>query len=307
VLRLRRLPDDGHCHRDRPDWTHAATTEPELSAAKRQPDITGRPIDVVARVRLRFAKRGKLRFTSHRDVARAFERAIRRAGIPMAYSSGFTPHPRISWAGAAPTGAASEAEYVELALAQVRDPDQLARDIDAALPPGIDVLEAVAAVAGTGKLAERLDVSVWELVLHGIDDDQLRPALDRLLATASAPVERLTKDGRRTIDVRAPLVSALIVSSAERGAEAAARVSPGDATPPCAILRVVVQQTTPVVRPDDIVAALTAVASCPAPISSLVTRMAQGRLLEDGSILDPLAADRAAGSVVSSSVASQER
>ncbi len=248
-----------------------------------------------------------MRFTSHRDVARAFERAIRRAGIPMAYSSGFTPHPRISWAGAAPTGAASEAEYVELALAQPRDPDQLARDLDAALPPGIDVLEAVLAAPGTGKLAERLDVSVWELVLHGIDDDQLRPAVEGLLAATTAPVERLTKDGRRTIDVRGPLVSALIVSPANDASDHPDRVSPGGATSPCAILRVVVQQTTPVVRPDDVVAALTAVASCPAPISSLVTRMAQGRLLEDGSILDPLAADRVARSVVSSSVASQER
>ena len=261
-------------------------------------------------MRLRFAKRDKLRFTSHRDVARAFERAIRRAGIPMAYSSGFTPHPRISWAGAAPTGAASESEYVELGLAQLRDPDQLARDLDAALPPGIDVLEAVTATPGTGKLAERIDASVWELVMYGVDDTQLRPAVDALFAAGSVPVERLTKDGRRTIDVRAALVSAVIEDPLGGGSGDPARVSAGGATPSCAILRVVVQQTTPVVRPDDVVAALSAVAGLarfPVPISSLVTRVAQGRLLEDGSILDPLAADRAAGSVVSSSVASQER
>jgi radical SAM-linked protein len=258
---------------------------------------------VAVRIRLRFAKRGRLRFTSHRDVARAFERAIRRAGIPMAYSSGFTAHPRVSWAGAAPTGAASEAEYVELALAHPRDPDQLARDLDAALPPGIDVLEAVTAAPGTGKLAERIDASVWELLLHGIEEDQLQVAADGLLAAASASVERLTKDGRRTIDVRAALVSALILAGAHEGDG----VSPAGEPVPCAILRVVVRQTTPVVRPDDVVVALSAVAGLPAPISSLMTRMAQGRLLEDGSILDPLTADRVAGSVVSSSVASQER
>jgi radical SAM-linked protein len=249
---------------------------------------------VVARVRLRFAKRGRLRFTSHRDVARAFERAIRRAGVPMAYSSGFTPHPRISWAGAAPTGAASEAEYVELGLAEQRDPQQLARDLDAALPPGIDVLEAVPS-GGAGKLAERIDASEWELALHGIDNAQLQAATDRLLAAETAEVERVMKEGRKQIDVRAALVSALIADAS--AAESA----------PCAILKVVVQQTTPVVRPDDVVAALIAVAGLPAPISSLVTRVAQGRLLEDGSIVDPLAADRAARSVVSPPVASQER
>jgi len=53
---------------------------------------------------VRYAKRGRLRFTSHRDFGRAFERAVRRAGVPIAFSSGFSPHPRISYAGAASTG-----------------------------------------------------------------------------------------------------------------------------------------------------------------------------------------------------------
>ena len=70
---------------------------------------------------MRYAKRGRLRFTSHRDFSRAFERAVFRARVPMAYSSGFNPHPRISYAGAAPTGSASEAEYLEIALADVVD------------------------------------------------------------------------------------------------------------------------------------------------------------------------------------------
>ena len=90
----------------------------------------------VQRLRLRYAKRGRLRFTSHRDFSRAFERAVFRARIPMAYSSGFNPHPRISYAGAAPTGSASEAEYLEIALAEVLDPARAHADIDAALPTG---------------------------------------------------------------------------------------------------------------------------------------------------------------------------
>ncbi|HEY6740580.1 MAG TPA: TIGR03936 family radical SAM-associated protein, partial [Actinopolymorphaceae bacterium] len=58
---------------------------------------------VVQRLRLRYAKRGRLRFSSHRDFQRALERAVRRAGVPIAYSAGFSPHPKISYAGAAPT------------------------------------------------------------------------------------------------------------------------------------------------------------------------------------------------------------
>ena len=86
---------------------------------REQPEQQAPPVQ---RLRIRYAKRGRLRFTSHRDFSRAFERAVFRARVPMAYSSGFNPHPRISYAGAAPTGSASEAEYLEIALAEVVDP-----------------------------------------------------------------------------------------------------------------------------------------------------------------------------------------
>ena len=63
--------------------------------AQQQPEQQAPPQQ---RLRIRYAKRGTARFTSHRDFARAFERALNRAHIPMAYSSGFSPHPRISYA-----------------------------------------------------------------------------------------------------------------------------------------------------------------------------------------------------------------
>src|ERR671930_2793576 len=88
----------------------------------------------VQRLRLRYAKRGRLRFTSHRDFARAFERALRRAEIPMAYSAGFTPHPKISYVGASPTGVASDAEYLEIGLAREVPVERLRAELDAALP-----------------------------------------------------------------------------------------------------------------------------------------------------------------------------
>jgi len=267
-----------------------------VPSAKRQPDLTGRQTEIVQRVRLRYAKRGPLRFTSHRDVARAFERAIRRAGVPMAYSSGFTAHPRISWAEAAPTGAASEAEYVELGLCAERDPGELVAALDAALAPGIDVLDGVTAQPESGKLADRIDASLWQLTLTGVTCAQAQQAVDGLLAVEGAPVERVTKDGRRTIDVREPLLKMIVRSPDEvgRSRNDTDETEPRGAgsPPPCAIVEVVVRQTTPVVRPDDVVAALSSVAGLPVPISSLVTRLAQGRLSEAGSLVDPLAADR---------------
>src|ERR687883_430374 len=104
---------------------------------REQPEQQAPPVQ---RLRVRYAKRGRMRFTSHRDFSRAFERALVRARIPMAYSSGFNPHPRISYAGASPTGAASEAEYLEIGLAEELDPAVVQAALEESLPDGLDVL-----------------------------------------------------------------------------------------------------------------------------------------------------------------------
>ena len=121
-----------------------------------QPEQQAPPVQ---RLRIRYAKRGRLRFTSHRDFSRAFERAIFRARVPMAYSSGFNPHPRISYAGAAPTGSASEAEYLEIGLAETQDPAAVRAALEEALPDGLDVVEVVEAAGGS--LADLLEASHW--------------------------------------------------------------------------------------------------------------------------------------------------
>ncbi|MDQ2790614.1 MAG: radical SAM protein [Pseudonocardiales bacterium] len=238
----------------------------------------------VCKVRLCYAKRGKLRFTSHRDVARAFERALRRAGLPMAYSQGFHPHPKVSWVGAAPTGAASEAEYVEIALVEHLDPEMVRARIDAALPDGLAVLEGV--VAGPGSLAERIDASAWRIEVRGVAGPRLRQAADLLLAAPELLVERVTKDGLRSLDARAAIVSLEV--------EDDSRVLPApDQLGRCGILVAVVRQVSPAVRPDDVLSALGAVAGLPSSALVKAIRTAQGRLDDDGGLVDPLAADRA--------------
>lgn len=230
-----------------------------------------RPSDPpVQRIRLRFAKRGRLRFTSHRDVARAFERGLRAAGVPMAYSQGFNPHPRVSWVGAAPTGAASEAEYVEIQLVRRCDPQLVRRELDAVLPTGLDVLAAQEAESGS--LAECIDASQWRIELPGVATPALRAATAALLAAPTVLVEKLTKDGRRTIDARPALVSAHVE----------------DGPPDCGILSAVVRQVTPAVRPDDVLSALAVVAGVRPTVPARATRTAQGRLDDDGRIAEPL-------------------
>jgi len=234
---------------------------------------------VVQRIRIRYAKRGRLRFTSHRDFARAFERALRRAEVPMGYSAGFSPHPKISYVGASPTGAGSEAEYLEIGLARAVVPDELRAALDAALPPGLDIVEAVP--AGPGSLADRMQASAWRIELPGVPDDAARAAVTAFLAAERIEVERLTKSGRRSIDARAAVVRLEVIGV---GAE------PPDGGR--AIMDLVVRQVTPTVRPDDVVAALRDVAGLAPAGPPVAVRLAQGPIDDAGAIGDPLAADR---------------
>jgi radical SAM-linked protein len=235
------------------------------------------PPPTVQKLRIRYAKRGRLRFASHRDLARSLERALRRAGVPMAFSAGFTPHPKISYLGAAPTGAASEAEYLEIGLAERRDPEQVRAALDAALPPDVAVLECVEAAEGTGSLADRIDAATWRIELPGVALADLEHALAAFLAQDVVTVARRTKNGLRDVDARAAVPGASAVEEAG-----------------CAILNVVVRQVTPAVRPDDVLAALAAVADLRPPLPARAVRAAQGRLDDDGTVADPLGPDRAA-------------
>jgi len=219
----------------------------------------------VQRMWVRYAKHGRMRFASHRDIARAVERGLRKAGLPIAYSAGFTPHPKISYAGAAATGVASEAEYLELALTSPCTPEDVRARLDAALPDGIDVIDV--AERGSESPLARLEVSQWEVTLPGVPSAVAQAAVVEFLATSRVEVERLTKNGTRRMDARAAVISMEL----DRRAGAA---QPGE----CEILRMVVRQTTPAVRPDDILVALNRVAGLVPVAPPLVTRLAQGPL-----------------------------
>src|SRR4051795_12057363 len=91
------------------------------------------------RYRIRFSKLGKIRFTSHRDVARLWERALRRATIPVAYSEGFSPHPKLSFGLALSNGHASFGEQLDMDLSEPVDVESIPARLDPCLPIGLDV------------------------------------------------------------------------------------------------------------------------------------------------------------------------
>lgn len=263
------------------------------------------------RIRLRYTKRGRLRFTSHRDFQRAFERALRRAEVPMAYSAGFTPHPKVSYANAAATGTGSEAEYLEIALTEARDPDKLRELLDESLPTGLDIVDAVE--ARTSGLADRLTASVWELRLEGVAPEDARRAVDLFNAAETVEVQRLAKNGMRTFDARGAVAGLEALGTgvaaggerpagtrAETGVETHSPQADRPTDQACAILRLVVRHVTPAVRPDDVLSGLRAVADLAPPVPAGVTRLAQGLFDEEtGTVTDPLAPDREAAVALS--------
>ena len=220
---------------------------------------------VVQRLIVRYAKRSRMRFASHRDIARAVERGVRRARLPIAYSAGFTPHPKISYAGAAPTGTASEAEYLEISLTAVCAVAELRDRLNAALPDGIDVIDVTEEAGSLG--AVTFEASQWEVALPGVGRDEAAAAAETFLAQDSVEVERLTSKGMRRMDARAAVVTL------QAGWRPADEQDAG-----YAILRMVVRHLTPAVRPDDILTALRRVAGLVPSSPPLVTRLVQGPL-----------------------------
>ncbi|MDR2973954.1 MAG: TIGR03936 family radical SAM-associated protein [Propionibacteriaceae bacterium] len=148
---------------------------------------------------IKYGKVGPSRFASHRDYARALERGLRRADVPMAYSSGFNPHQRVSYINPAPTGAESQAEYVVLGLREMVDPQAVGLRLSAAMPSGLPVL-AVSVATGH----EQFSASLWRVRLAGVTAEGWCEALGGLDAQGwRGAAERLsTRDAAGSLDGR---------------------------------------------------------------------------------------------------------
>ncbi|HVM53813.1 MAG TPA: TIGR03936 family radical SAM-associated protein [Acidimicrobiales bacterium] len=170
-------------------------------------------------IRVRFTKLGKVRFTSHRDVARIFERALRKAAIDVAYTEGFSPRPKIAFGLALSTGHESLAEYLDIALPESRDVDatEVPGRLSPALPAGIDVAAAAPVQPGDASLQESVTSCTWRIELR----DTRLEAADRLVTTALAADElmltRIRKGKEVTDDLRPAVLSLAIDDFADAG------------------------------------------------------------------------------------------
>jgi radical SAM-linked protein len=159
------------------------------------------------RIRLAYTKLGKVRFLGHRDVARLWERTLRKADIPVAMSTGFTPRARISFGLALPTGAESLIELLDIAVdpaqggvsCEAPDLDHWRNRIDEALPSGFAVTHVGEVVGGNVSLQESVTASSWILL---IDHPDIARAVDALRGSESVLLERERKGEMRRDDIR---------------------------------------------------------------------------------------------------------
>ncbi len=154
-------------------------------------------------IRVLFARYGPAEYLGHLDMMRLFERSLRRAGVPLAYSQGYNPRPRLVFALPLGVGVAAQAEILEIETARRWDPECLLSDLNAALPPGVEAHTAHA-VRSTGKsVMGRVTSARYRLVAPGMAD-----AARRLMLAPEVLVEKKSKGGRRTLDLK-PLILSL--------------------------------------------------------------------------------------------------
>jgi radical SAM-linked protein len=152
-----------------------------------------------------------VRFTSHRDVARMWERAFRKAGVAVALTEGFSPRPRVSFGLALPTGAESLAEYLDAELTEGRaDPADLVDPLTAALPSGLAAVAAKEVEAGAPSLQADVASCTWRIAVAGVERQEAIEAIGAALASPELRVTRSRKGVEQVDDVR-PSIASLTV------------------------------------------------------------------------------------------------
>jgi radical SAM-linked protein len=158
------------------------------------------------RLRLTFATNDSVKYVGHLDMARTFERAIRRARLPLAYTQGFNPQPRIQFAAALPVGFTGQAELVDIFLNEVLAPDEVVDRLAESLPPGVRPIAAAPVPREVPSLQSMLTAARYLAEVEtGESDQAFARRLADFLARPSAPRERRRGKETAAYDLR-PLV-----------------------------------------------------------------------------------------------------
>ncbi|MDS1029410.1 TIGR03936 family radical SAM-associated protein [Bacillota bacterium LX-D] len=158
------------------------------------------------RVRIRFAKGNQVRFISHLELMKTFERAIRRARIPIAFSEGFNPHPKMSFATALAVGVTADTEYLDLELRQEMSPEEVWQRLRQNLPEGFRILSSHLVNSKTPPLMSIVAAAEYEVKVKLITEQhkaQIDQAIEHLLEQDSVTIVKKGKKGLQNKEIRA--------------------------------------------------------------------------------------------------------
>ncbi|MSQ36624.1 MAG: DUF2344 domain-containing protein [Dehalococcoidia bacterium] len=162
------------------------------------------------RLRVTYRKDGPATYVAHLDVMRTWERTIRRAGLPLAYSQGFSPHPRLALAAPLPVGIIGERELLDLFLEQAVAPAEARELLVAASPPGFAVVDVDEVGERLPSLQSVVRAARYEVAFAAgtVDAASLRARVDALLGLAALDWEEARGEGEQTrrYDLRAAVL-----------------------------------------------------------------------------------------------------
>jgi radical SAM-linked protein len=179
----------------------------------------------------RFAKGDAVKYISHLDLMRALERGMRRARLPLAFSAGFNPRPRVSYASALSVGHTSEAELMAIMLSAPMDPSDLRAALNASLPAGLEVLQAWMPPPHKPKATVgEIDTAEYRVTIEGpLQDLDLAGSAAAFMAQEHFHITRPREKETKDVDLR-PLVGAITIARAQAGgAELSLRLRAGSA------------------------------------------------------------------------------
>ena len=165
------------------------------------------------RVLLKLRKGEQVKYLSHLDTVRAFEFALRRSELPMAFSEGFNPRPKMSFCGAIGVGVLSEDERIMITLAQPLAPEYVMERLNGQIPPGMEIAGAEEVPEGTKSPLAALNASEYSITVSGPSAEEVEAAARKLFHELSVRVTRTRKDGFKEVDIRPHLLKLSKVES----------------------------------------------------------------------------------------------
>ncbi|MDD2432741.1 MAG: TIGR03936 family radical SAM-associated protein [Clostridia bacterium] len=154
---------------------------------------------------LQYSKGEEVRFLSHLDLMRAMERALRRARLPLAFSEGYNPHPRLSYASALAVGVTSGGEYLDLELEKDLPAQEVEVRLNLVLPPGLKVLAAVPVRKRKKSLMALINLARYQVLIFPfriLEQEDVEEMIAQVLSCSTYVVTRQGKRGVRQVDIR---------------------------------------------------------------------------------------------------------